>query len=465
MRRRFWEDRAFNSKLLIAQVLGRGLRIPLEYQSPPPKVRVFNHDAWSRNIKGLVDEILEIEMRLTSSILKEGNRAKYNFVLYNINYDKEPMEKEAKRDTEVFDYTKGYFDRLISQIEDEEKGTEYTSLAGEVFSKNTLIEYNTYTVDEVINKIYEEFKTREWEGRILRLPEGEYTKNNLPPKEMIKKIIRVSMDRVGIKGDRLVEKNRQKILQAFGTLLRKKGKTVVNVRKINKPQPVSTSSMYNDTIAVGNLRHNATVFYSDNYKNELLEESKDFLQDIIDDESLPKSAEKEINQYLFKTPLNIVFSRAEPERRFIEHLCKRESAGKMDAWIKSRDQGFYNIEYSWRKGEHQKQQTFNPDFFIKLCHNETDFIIVAEIKADNDDSDENKAKLRWARQHFIDLNKELERVGSNQKYIFHFLSPISYSEFFEYLRDGRLIKEMFRSDIEDKLETDGMEIISSAKNT
>ena len=36
-----WEDRAFNSKLLIAQVLGRGLRIPEEYKSPQPKVRVF----------------------------------------------------------------------------------------------------------------------------------------------------------------------------------------------------------------------------------------------------------------------------------------------------------------------------------------------------------------------------------------------------------------------------------------
>ena len=41
-----WEDRAFNSKLLIAQVLGRGLRIPEEYKSPQPKFRVFNHDAW-----------------------------------------------------------------------------------------------------------------------------------------------------------------------------------------------------------------------------------------------------------------------------------------------------------------------------------------------------------------------------------------------------------------------------------
>jgi len=450
-----WEDRAFNSKLLIAQVLGRGLRIPPEYQSPQPKVRVFNHDAWSRNIKGLVDEILEIEMKLTSFILKSGERAKYNFTLYNINYDKDPQEKEAKKDTESFDYTKGYIE-LISQIEDEEKGTEYTNLAGEIYSKNTLVEYNTYTVDEVVNKIYEEFKTREWEGRILRLTEGEYTKNDLPPKEVLKKIIRTSMDRRGIKGDRLVEKNRQKVLQAFGTLLRKKGKTVVNVRKVNKPEPAFTSGMEKETIAVGNLRHNATVFYTDNFKNELIDEVKDILQEIAKDESLPKSAEREVNQYLFKTPLNILFTRAEPEKKFVEHLCKKEIAEKIDTWVKSRDQGFYTIEYSWRKGEHpQKNQQFNPDFFIKIYHDGIDHIIVVEIKADGDDSDENKAKLRWTRQHFVDLNNELKKAGIKQKYIFHFMSPNSYSEFFEYLKDGRLIKGAFRSDIEDKLEVNG----------
>ena len=43
-----WEDRAFNSKLLIAQVLGRGLRIPPEYSNPQPSVIVFNHDSWSK---------------------------------------------------------------------------------------------------------------------------------------------------------------------------------------------------------------------------------------------------------------------------------------------------------------------------------------------------------------------------------------------------------------------------------
>ncbi|MDA8340415.1 MAG: DNA repair protein RadC [Nitrospiraceae bacterium] len=267
------------------------------------------------------------------------------------------------------------------------------------------------------------------------------------------------MDRRGIKGDRLVEKNRQSILKTFGTLLRKRGKTVVNVRKVTRPQPVFTVNMDKEPMAVGNLRHNATVFYTDSFEDELLEEVKDILEEIKSDESLPKSAEKEINQYLFKTPLSIVFTRAEPERRFVEHLCKKENAEKIDSWIKSRDQGFYSIEYSWRKGEHpQKNQQFNPDFFIKIHNDGIDYIVVVEVKSDGDDSDENRAKLKWAtKQHFPDLNRELEDSGIKQKYIFHFLSPCSYTEFFQYLRDGRLIKGVFGSDLENRLEKNDRE--------
>lgn len=60
------EERAFNSKLLIAQVLGRGLRKPEGWSGEEPVVTVFNHDSWSGRIKHLVDEILEIERRLSS---------------------------------------------------------------------------------------------------------------------------------------------------------------------------------------------------------------------------------------------------------------------------------------------------------------------------------------------------------------------------------------------------------------
>lgn len=45
------EEKAFNSKLLIAQVLGRGLRRPEGWQGEDPIVTVFNHDAWSGRIK------------------------------------------------------------------------------------------------------------------------------------------------------------------------------------------------------------------------------------------------------------------------------------------------------------------------------------------------------------------------------------------------------------------------------
>ena len=448
-----WEDRAFNSKLLIAQVLGRGLRIPPEYQTPQPKVRVFNHDSWSRNIRGLVEEILEIEMKLTSSLIPKGDRSKYNFELYNINYEKNLVEKESKKDHKVFDYTKGFIE-LIAQAEEADKETEYTDLVGSVSSKRTLIQYNTYTVDEVVNKIQEEFKTREWEGKILKLPEGEYTKNNLPPKNELKNIILNSMSRRGIKGDRLVDKNAQRIFSAFNTLLRKKGKTIVHERKVNEPFSFSTLNLTKETIAVGNLRHNSSVFFTDHFQSEVNSEVREILEAIIEDESLPRSALKRINPYLFKTPIDIVFTKGEPERRFLETLCKKENSEKILSWIKSRDVGYYQVDYSLTTtgGKHTKQLSFNPDFFLKLEDGGIIYIIVVEVKADNDDSDENKAKIKYARQHFYDLNEELEKQKIKQKYIFHFLSPNSYTEFFQYLRDGRLIKGQFSSDLESKLE-------------
>ncbi len=448
-----WEDRAFNSKLLIAQVLGRGLRIPPEYQTPQPKVTVFNHDAWSKNIKGLVDEILEIEMKLQSSILITGTRAAHNFELYTILYEKKQREKLSKKSQKVFDYTKGYIE-LIAQVEESDKDTEYTDLHGNVREQNTTIEYNTFTIDEVVNKLYDEFKVREWEGKTLKLPEGEYTKNNLPPKNEIKKIIRESMNKVGIKGDRLVVKNKYKIESMFSTLLRKKNMTVINERLATEPEKLSTKNIERESIAVGNLRHHSSVFYTDDFGSELSKETADILQQVIDDGTFSKNSSKAVNPHLFKTPVDIVFAKSDPERRFIEMLCKKENAEKIDSWVKSRDGGFYHIEYTITTvaGRHTKQQSYNPDFFIKIVSGQTTYVIVVEIKIDRDDSQENKAKLRYARQHFVDLNNELKSKGVKQHYIFHFLSPENYTEFFDYLRRGELIQGNFRSELEDLLQ-------------
>jgi type III restriction enzyme len=443
------EDRAFNSKLLIAQVLGRGLRVPEEYQSPQPKVRVFNHDAWSRSIKGLVDEILEIEMRLISSPISTGDRNNFHFELHQIDYEKEAIEKESTKEHKEFDYTKGFIE-LQSQVEETEKDTEYTDLLGGIKSKNTLILYNTYTIDWIVNKIHDELKLRAWEGKILKLPTGNYSKEKLPPKDEIKKIIINSMDRVGIKGDRLIEKNMQKILSSFNTLLRKSGKTTVYERKAKVPFTISTSNIERESIAVGNLRHNSTVFHSSNYETELDVENKEILNAVLEDESFPRSSSKEINAFIFKTPLDLIFTKGEPERKFIEHLCKNENAKIIESWIKSRDMAFYSIEYSITSvgGKHSKTQSFNPDFFIKINQKNIAHFIVVEIKADNDNSNENKAKNKYAKLHFDNLNSELKAKKIKEMYHFHFLSPNSYAVFFEYLRNGKLLEDKFTSELE-----------------
>lgn len=442
-----WEDRAFNSKLLIAQVLGRGLRIPEEYKSPQPKVRVFNHDAWSRNIRGLVDEILEIEVRLTSEVLTSGERTKYHFDLYTIDYEKREKAVKTEKDTEVFDYSKDKPIKLVSQAEQIERTTEYEDLAGVIKPKTTVIQKNVFTVDEVVDKIVETFKTRDFEAKI-RFPKGEYDKEHLPPENEIKEIILASMKIVGIKSGLLVEENALRIFQAFQTIFRKRGSTVVLERAAHKPKLISTKQIEKESVAVGAIKRGSTVFYTENFKDECTNGMIDILKDVIADENLPRSASKEVNHYCFKTPLNVVLTSAEPERKFVETLVNSRLCEKLDAWIKSRDMGFYSVEYSWRKGEHPTQGSFNPDFFLKLGEN----IVVVEIKSDGDDSEENKAKYRWAKKHFKDLNKELKEAEIKQKYFFHFLSPVSYSEFTEYLIDGRLFKGEFRSEIEDLLE-------------
>lgn len=441
-----WEDRAFNSKLLIAQVLGRGLRIPEEYRSPQPKVRVFNHDAWSRNIRGLVDEILEIELRLTSEILTSGERAKYHFNLYTIDYEKQERAVKAEKDTEIFDYSKGFIN-LVAQIEQIDKETEYEDLGGVIRPKTTTIQKEVFGVGEVVAKIVETFKTRDFEAKI-RFPKGEYEKEHLPPENEIKEIIVNSMRKVGIKSGVLTEDNANRIFKAFQTLFRARGSTIVLERTANDPKLITTKGLEKESIAVGAIKHGSTVFYTENFKDECKNGLIDILQDIIDDENLPRSASKEINHYYFKTPINIVLTKLEPERKFVELLTKSPLYEKLDSWIKSRDMGFYSIEYSWRKGEHPTQASFNPDFFLKVGEN----IVVVEIKSDGDDSEENKAKYRWMKKHFEDLNEELKNAKIRQKYFPHFLSPGSYSEFIKYLIDGRLFKGEFRSTLEDLLE-------------
>lgn len=457
-----WEDKAFNSKLLVAQVLGRGLRVPQEYQTPQPKVIVFNHRAWSAKIKRLVEEVMEIEARVNSDVIKEGMRGQYHFNVKNINYSTEYSEVDKNTENETVDFSRLMTEGIAieSQSVDVKKGTTYeNALGGEMYEHNYSIRNITWTIDEVVDKIYEEFEQREWEGKTLKLGDDEYTKNSLPPRHIIEYIIRLSMKNRGNSGEEIIESNVHKILTAFTPLLRKNKKSIVSKSVANDVYELSTNNLAKQSASVGMLRQDKTVFLTNNWSNEIVDdEQKMIISEIIEDESLPRSAYKDVDYCLFKTPVTTVITASKPERKFVEYLCKKENADLLSAWVKSRDRGFYEIEYSCKYGNSTSKtrkyyhDKFNPDFFLKLNKNDVTYYIVVEIKDDGDNREENKAKYKYAVEHFEELNK---RVVSNAEiYIFHFLSPNGYEVFFNHLRDGSVLEgqEKFRCQLENMLE-------------
>ncbi len=159
------EKRAFASKLLIAQVLGRGLRVPPGTSNP--QVWVFNHVAWAGEIKGLVDEVLEQERRLHCYPVEAPPRDTFHFEVDQLTYETETEEQElvAKNGNgQVTLFREGYV-QFEHQAEELERTDVFTSaLAGGEMTLKTSIRYPAYSVDEVVKRIRGRLKSIDAEG-------------------------------------------------------------------------------------------------------------------------------------------------------------------------------------------------------------------------------------------------------------------------------------------------------------
>lgn len=447
------EEKAFNSKLLIAQVLGRGLRLPEKY--PNSLLTVFNHHKFSDSISELVREILEIEQKLTNAPLTSGERAKFHFALWNFDYSREPRLIPAKdAGASVLDLN-GIIE-LTSETFEHKTETTFVDIDGEQMPVTFKIEKPKTAVTEIVSKIIKDFEIRDWEGKTLKLAEHQYTKNNLPPRKDLENLIYRSMENRGIKGDALGNQNRAKVFAAFGTLFPKPDKTVNYAKKANPLFEISTEKRERDSVSFSALRQNATVFFTSDYESEIVgEDTLANFRIVHDDENLPRQAFGEIpNSFLFKTPLDLVLTSHEPERKFVKLLCEQSNAEKITAWVKSTNQGFYSIPYTidTDDGRFTTQHSFNPDFFLKIETSENVFIVAVETKSNGDDSKENKAKYKYAKNHFADLNQQLKEKGINQYYIFHFVCPDDFPTFFDQLQSNLLIKEKFYGLLEELLD-------------
>jgi len=217
-----------------------------------------------------------------------------------------------------------------------------------------------YTIEEVVHDIYNRLYVFDQEAGT------DYSRKFT--KELIEQIIKKSLEQIEDKSGRLNEANRAATLKAFGVIKRKGTKSLRLKIRADKLVQINTANINNSSLGIGSLRRDSTVFYDEYSIGRSKPSDAKLLKEFEEDESLPRSALiKVANKYNFKTPLNVVFGSSKPERKFIQGLTADETARAIDAWIKSLDVGFYSIEYSWRKGEHPKQGSFNPDFLSKLA--------------------------------------------------------------------------------------------------
>ena len=109
------------------------------------------------------------------------------------------------------------------------------------------------------------------------------------------------MLKAGIEGDYIGKRNRDAVYSAYNTLLRKKPKSIQLVRKPNDLTQIKTQNREHESISVLGLKNDYSVFYSSDYKNEIvISDTLVALEEVIQDDTLPKYATPDsINKFLF----------------------------------------------------------------------------------------------------------------------------------------------------------------------
>ena len=421
-----WETKAFDSKLLIAQVLGRGLRIPAGLERP--LLTVTNHERWTAGLKQLFDEVLEIESRISSVPVRPA----FSFPLFNLTYVTEQVTEQTTgkraREPEAVDY--------LPQAKQVTQVATYARTG----NRSVVLEVpDTMPVDDAVARIR------------LFLEDKDEAIAAQWPKKRIWDFIVDSLVATGNPTDFLSRENLTKTQNAFGPMFRAVGSTVPRQKlRPNDMIELDPMCLPAQSVSEDQVRGATTVFYTADAAEGITETDERSLwldwqkkraaaQMVHVDEiaHLPKAL-RPVDPPAFKCPTNLLVARYKPERQFAEQLFAH--ADLFDAFFKNADSGFYAFPYSFKSSlhatTHAKTENFNPDFFLKLARRQ--IVLVVEIKSDGDDDNRNKAKLRDAKEHFKQLNERLEAAGEPWRYHFYFLSPADYGLFFAAIGEGRL---------------------------
>ncbi|MFR4249493.1 MAG: DEAD/DEAH box helicase [Leuconostoc lactis] len=415
------EERAFNSKLLVAQVLGRGLRIPDGWKSEwgDPVVTVFNHEKWAANVRSLVEEILELRKTITIAVNRQSS---YNFNLTNIEYSSEATTKGKMKVGSYNLWENGV--KLPTAAENAKSTINMTNInAGNTRTVSIGFKHEIIDIDILAEDLFKRFSDLEDKNYA-----NEY--KNLWPVNRIKKMIQRSLDE---SGNKVITKSIRGIfLSSLGPIFRDGATSVAYTTLPDKFVQVSTQRLPKETSELQSFSRNRTLFYTDDFENYLDDDLSKVTFHEISDTTAGYKQFRIPNKYNFKTPQWAITVVGNPETEFIKNLIRPEVSKSIDSFIKSSDMNFYQFEYSWQKGTHNQTGRFNPDWFIK----QGDLRIVVETKDDtqiNNPDLENIGKNKAALLHFDLLNQHFSKTNSTERYKFIFLTPKDYELFFDKL--------------------------------
>jgi type III restriction enzyme len=427
------QKRAFDSKLLISQVLGRGLRRPEGFDGNT-HVYVFNHQRWGPQIDDFVAEILDQDTTISQRPVVR--KAAGHFNLHALVTSALPQtvtvtRLEANKRLESL--------KLVPQMDAEEQ-TRFVSATDSTRAEvlTTRVVERRYPVDEVLDEV-----------RAKLLLHDKKTAGNLAEeytRERIRTMMLDALRAVGADPSSVSQENRQRILNSFGGL---RQRTAISAARLQTAPvglaEIRTSFMRPISERVAALAKDVTLLF-DELSAELSDEADQAALAKADGMPDPKNLVEVGNSFDFKSPTNVVLVDYQPERRFVQRLVQAKHAKCLESWVKAPDTGFYEIEYAFQEGGvgRSKRGTFNPDFFLLM--RDTDLVAVCEVKADGDDSWRNRGKHLAAVQHFQEVNKLLEADGNPRRYVFHMLSPRDFDKYFEALRAGTLSD--FKSSLE-----------------
>jgi type III restriction enzyme len=431
------QKRAFDSKLLISQVLGRGLRRPDGYEGTPI-VYVFNHQRWGAEIDEFVAEILDQET--TISQRPAARRGVPHFNLHALELSPVPQKVTVTQ----LETNKRLDSLKLSPQMDADEDTRFVSATDATRASvlTTRVIERRYPTDDVVDDV-----------RVRLLAHDRRTGGTLATeygKDRVRTMIVEALKGVGAGPDQVTQENRQRILNSFGGLRQRTAKSTARLQtKATGIKQIGTNEMRAVQARVAGLTKDSGLYWDEQSRALGTDEDASALEMAIEMTG-PKRLFEVDNTYAFKSPVNVVLTDHEPEWKFADQLLRSKNAKALRAWIKAPDSGFYEIEYAFQEGGsgRAKRGRFNPDFFIWLA--DADRVVVCEVKADGDSSWRNKGKMIAAHAHFDEVNKLLEDAGEERRYVARVITPKDFDKFFEALRKGK--PEEFQSGLQGVLD-------------